>query len=107
MAEDSGRKFVEYEIACQLRMAATKVQKELVYQWSMWKRYSEFAALHQDLKRSLGWQMDGIEFPSAYTFVFNKLSSEFIEQRRYFNRILKEFLLCHDFYCVKMFTETN
>lgn len=89
MAEDSGRKFVEYEIACQLRMAATKVQKELVYQWSMWKRYSEFAALNQDLKRSLGWQMDGIEFPSAYTFVFNKLSSEFIEQRRYFNRIFK------------------
>lgn len=81
-SEEGGKQFVEYEIACQMRIAATKVQKDLIYQWSVWKRYSEFSSLHGELRRSLGWQMDGIEFPSSYTFVFNKMSPEFVEQRR-------------------------
>jgi hypothetical protein len=32
--------------------------------------------------QSLGWQMDGIDLPSAHTFVMNKLAPEFVEQRR-------------------------
>lgn len=35
----------EYEIACQLRMVSMKVQKEKVYRWTVWKRYSEFLRL--------------------------------------------------------------
>lgn len=35
----------EYEVACQFRMVSMKVQKEKVYRWSVWKRYSEFARL--------------------------------------------------------------
>lgn len=82
VSESGNRKYVEFEIGCQLIAVSTKVQKEIVYQWSVWKRYSEFESLHTTIKRSLGWQMDGIELPSAHTFVLNKLSPEFIEQRR-------------------------
>jgi hypothetical protein len=32
--------------------------------------------------QALGWQMDGIDLPSAHTFVMNKLAPEFVEQRR-------------------------
>lgn len=85
LGEEAGKKYVEYEVACQMRIAASKVQKDVIYQWSVWKRYSEFVTLHAELRRSLGWQMDGIELPSPHTFVFNKLSPEFIEQRRYYN----------------------
>eukprot|EP01038_Epipyxis_sp_PR26KG_P016769 gene16769-22948_t len=80
--ETEPRKFVEFEIACQLRVVSMKVQKDTVYQWSVWKRYSYFENLHVLLKESLGWQMDGIEFPSSHTFVINKLSPTFIDQRR-------------------------
>lgn len=82
ISEERGRKHVEYEIACQFRLASAKVATEVVYQWSTWKRYSEFESLHSSLRSSLGWQMEGIELPSPYTFVFNKLTPEFIAQRR-------------------------
>ncbi len=82
MTDMSGKKVAEYEIACQLRLASEKVQKEIVYQWSVWKRYSAFERLHRELKRSLGWRLDGIDFPSPHTFVSNKLTPEFITQRR-------------------------
>lgn len=81
-SDSAGKKYVEYEIACQYRLVGHKVQTEVVYQWSVWKRYSEFENLHAAVKKSLGWQMDGIDFPSAHTFVMNKLSPEFVDQRR-------------------------
>ena len=40
--------FVEYEIACQIRLlAGTLVEKEIVYKWSVWKRFSQFLLLHK------------------------------------------------------------
>ena len=83
ISEAASKKFIEYEISCQYRLVGHKVQTEVVYQWSVWKRYSEFEALHTAVKKSLGWQMDGIELPSARTFVLNKLAPEFVDQRRY------------------------
>ena len=80
--EDDKKKYVEYEIASQLRVAGLRVQKDIVFKWSLWKRFSDFERLHQLLRDSLGWQMNGIEFPSSHTFVLNKLSSEFIDQRK-------------------------
>lgn len=77
------KKFVEFEIACQFRYVNLKVKKEQIYQWSAWKRYSEFDALHQAIKKALGWQMDGIDLPSSHTFVFDKMAPEFVAQRRY------------------------
>ena len=78
----SNSKFVEYEVACQWRVASMRLQKEIVYKWSVWKRFSEYTVLHNLLKKSLGWQMQSIEMPSEHTFVMNKLSPEFIEQRK-------------------------
>ena len=82
ISQSSSNKFAEYEIACQWRVASMKVQKEIIYKWSVWKRFSEFTVLHNLLKKSLGWQMQSIEMPSEHTFVINKLSGEFIEQRK-------------------------
>lgn len=82
MSEQGSKKFTEYEIACQYRLTSMKVQKEIIYQWSVWKRYSEFEQLHQQIKKSLGWQMDSIDLPKPYTFVMNKLAPEFVEKRR-------------------------
>lgn len=81
-SDAAGKKYVEYEIACQYRLVGHKVHTEVVYQWSVWKRYSEFESLHSAVKKSLGWQMDGIDLPSPHTFVMNKLSPEFVDQRR-------------------------
>lgn len=91
--DEYNRKYVEYEIGCQLRLPASRVQKDIVHKWSLWKRYSQFDQLNTQLRASLGWQMDGIEFPSSYTFSFNKMSPDFIEQRkddlsRYWQQIL-------------------
>lgn len=80
--DEYNRKFAEYEIACQLRVPGSRVQKDIVHKWSVWKRYSEFEKLNAALRISLGWQIDGVDFPSPYTFSLNKLSPEFIEQRR-------------------------
>jgi hypothetical protein len=90
----SGKKHTEYEISCQYHLVGTKVQTEVVYKWSVWKRYSEFDELHGKLKRALGWQMDGIDMPSAHTFVMNKLAPEFVEQRRF---AIRCFVLCFVF----------
>lgn len=75
-------KFVEYEIVCQLRLASTQIEKEKVFKWSVWKRFSDFEQLNATLRRELGWQMDNIEFPSSHTFVLNKFAPDFTEQRR-------------------------
>jgi len=80
--QDGSKKFAEYEIACQLRVVSMRVQKEIVYKWSVWKRYSEFETLHNNLRINLGWQLGAIELPSTHLLVLNKLSPEFIEQRR-------------------------
>lgn len=82
VSEDTnGKKYIEYEVGCQLRMASTKIKKENIYQWGVWKRFSEFEQLNTILKKTLGWQMNGIEFPSAHRFSFNKLAPEFVAQR--------------------------
>lgn len=81
VSEDSKKKFAEYEVACSLRVP-TSIQRDRIVRWSIWKRYSDFEALDQALRRELGWQMDSIEFPSSHSLAFNKLSVGFIEQRR-------------------------
>ena len=92
--ELKSRKFVQYEVACQMRVVSMKLQKEIVYKWSVWKRYTEFAALHEAIKTSFGWQLGDVEFPSTHVFVLNKTSPEFIEARKeeinaYWQRILR------------------
>jgi hypothetical protein len=82
ISETRGRKFIEYEISCQMRVVGNKVQSEVVYQWTIWKRYSEFANLNKNLKNTLGWQMDKIEFPSSYWLTLNKFAPEFTEMRK-------------------------
>lgn len=76
-------KFAEYEIFSQMRLASVRVEKEKVFQWSVWKRYSDFEVLESDLRGELGWQMEHIEFPSSHSFSFNKLSTDFMNQRMY------------------------
>jgi len=76
-----------------------KLQKEIVYKWSIWKRYSDFDILHNNLVQSLGWQMNGIDIAPSHTFVFNKLSAEFIDQRKedlniYWQKIIRIDKIC-------------
>lgn len=75
-------KFAEYEITSQLKVASTRVEKEKIFQWTVWKRYSDFESLEVSMRTSLGWQMEHIEFPPAYTFTVNKLSPEFLNRRK-------------------------
>lgn len=75
-------KFGEYEIVCQLKLASVSVDKDKTFKWSVWKRYSDFEQLDNQLRKSLGWHMDTISFPSSHTFVMSKLSPDFLEQRR-------------------------
>ena len=79
--DTEGKKFTEYEIACQLRVPAS-IQKDRVIRWSVWKRFSDFEALDSALRRDLGWQMDVCEMPSSHSLAFNKFSPEFVDQRR-------------------------
>jgi hypothetical protein len=78
---EDAKKYVEYEIASQLRVP-TSIQRDSVVKWSIWKRYSDFETLDGSMRSVLGWQMNGIEFPSAHSLAFNKFSGSFIEQRR-------------------------
>jgi two-component sensor histidine kinase len=55
ISEFKSKKFVEFEISCQYRVATMKVQKENVYQWSVWRRYSLFSSLHKAMKTALGY----------------------------------------------------
>lgn len=91
------KQFAEFEIACQYRIAGSRVQKDIVHKWSVWKRYSELDQFNNLLKKTLGWQMQGIEFAPSYTFSFNKLSSDFLEQRRYLNFLIESHLVCYYF----------
>jgi len=34
------------------------------------------------MNKSLGWQLDGIQLPSAHTFVLDKFSDDFIKRRK-------------------------
>lgn len=82
-SEKDGKKFVEYEVSCLLRAPGTKVQEEESFQWSVWKRYSDFEKLHSQLRSTLGWQMEPVgDLPPARTFVMNKLAPAFVDQRR-------------------------
>ena len=94
---ESGKKYVEYESACSLRVPAS-IHRDMIVKWSTWKRYSDFEALDSAMKRSLGWQMDGIEFPSSHSLAFNKFSSGFIEQRRSSYVVENEYKLDSCFY---------
>jgi hypothetical protein len=69
--DESNRRYVEYEIASQFRISELRSQNDVVHKWSVWKRYSELDKLHQCLTKTLGWQMESLEFPSAYTFSLN------------------------------------
>ena len=80
--QGTSKRHVEYEIACQMRASGRRVEKEIVYKWSVWKRYSEFEQLQKGIKQSLGWLMQKIDLPPSHTFVFDKFSTEFIEKRR-------------------------
>jgi len=76
-------KFAEYEVACQWRIVGNdRIAKDRLFQWSVWKRFTEFDTLHKKVVKSLGWQMDGVQFPPSYTMTMNKYSLEFIERRR-------------------------
>lgn len=82
ISEIKSKKFIEYEISCQMRLVGAKLQKEVIYQWSVWRRYSQFFKLDEQLRRSLGWQMNGIDFPPSYWLKWNKFAPEFTEMRR-------------------------
>lgn len=75
-------KFAEYEIVCQLRLASQSVGKEKTFKWSVWKRFSDFEQLNTQLRKTLGWNMDTVPFPSSHTFTMSKLAPDFMEQRR-------------------------
>lgn len=75
-------KFVEYEVVCQLRLSSGQIEKDKIFKWCVWKRYSDFEQLHAGLRRSLGWHMESIEFPSPHNFVMNKFAPDFTEARR-------------------------
>lgn len=77
----SSSKYAEYEITCQWKVVAG-LEKEKTMQWSVWKRFSEFESLHGQLKKSLGWQIDHVEFPPSHSLTMNKYTPEFIERRR-------------------------
>eukprot|EP01041_Mallomonas_annulata_P003063 gene3063-6005_t len=76
------KKYVEYEIACQMRILGSKLDTNTVIKWTIWKRFSQFEKLHQAIVKEFGWRLGSLELPSSHTFVFNKFSVEFIEQRR-------------------------
>ena len=80
--DDTASSFAEYEIVCALRLDATKVEHETVRKWALWRRFSDFEKLEAQLRKSLGWQLDGAVFPPKRSFTFDKLAPDFLEQRR-------------------------
>ncbi|KAJ8600521.1 hypothetical protein CTAYLR_009209 [Chrysophaeum taylorii] len=74
--------FAEYEVVCALRLDATKVEHESARKWTVWRRYSEFEKLASQVKRSLGWHLEGAHFPPKHALALDKLSTEFLETRR-------------------------
>ncbi len=81
VVEVGSTKYAEYEVACQWKMVVG-IDKERNLQWSVWKRFSEFESLNASLKKTLGWQTDGIAFPPGYSMTLNKYTPEFIEKRK-------------------------
>jgi hypothetical protein len=79
---DGSDRVVEYEIANQFRLASMRLHKNSVCKWTVWKRYSEFADLHQTLVTSLGWQMDSVELPPSYHTTWDKFSETFVQRRK-------------------------
>lgn len=74
--------FAEYEVVCSLRLDADRVEHVEVRRWEVWRRYSEFEKLEAQLKKSLGWHLEGLAFPPKHTFVLDKLDHVFLENRR-------------------------
>jgi len=67
-------KTVEYEVASQLRLASGRLNKNAVYKWSVWKRYSDFATLHKELSTTLGWQMEKSRLPPSHSLTWDKVT---------------------------------
>ena len=62
--ESKSTLFTEYEIVCQMRLLAdTLEEKEIVYKWSVWKRYSEFVILHKVSHRHWTTPISQCEMP--------------------------------------------
>jgi len=83
--ETQGKKFVEYEIACQLRMSNSKrLDSSHLLKWTVWRRYSRFESLHKAIVGEYGWKTKCLEecYPPAHVLVWDKFSSPFLEQRR-------------------------
>lgn len=77
-----GSAYGEYEIVCSLRVDASKVEHLTVRKWEVWRRYSDFEKLERQVKKSLGWHLEGLVFPPMRLFVIDKLAPGFLEQRR-------------------------
>lgn len=50
----SRTRYAEYEIMCQMRTVGMGIEKEKVFKWSVWKRFSEIKTLFYAMKASLG-----------------------------------------------------
>lgn len=81
-APGGGFAYAEYEIVCSLSLDSNKVEHVTVRKWQVWRRYSEFERLEDQVRKSLGWHIEGLVFPPKHPFVLDNLAPEFLEQRR-------------------------
>ncbi|GAB9469185.1 hypothetical protein Gpo141_00006471 [Globisporangium polare] len=80
-------KHAEYLITCSCQLFSKMAARRLAKQWDVWHRFSDFDALNEALKLSLGPQMAGIDFVKsrrdALRSLFGSaLEHEFLEERR-------------------------
>lgn len=71
-AEGSRSRFAEFEILCQMRSVGLGIEKEKVYKWSVWRRYSEIKTLFYKMKNTLG--MSAILFRAYYRMSLRVMS---------------------------------
>ena len=74
----TSKTFGEFELVVTLRLRGKLGHS--VREWSVWKRYSDFALVDAELRKQLGWLMKSIKFPPKKTF--GNLQPEFMEKRR-------------------------
>ena len=85
--------YVQYEIRCELLVRNYQGNDEAI-NFSIWKRYSEFKALHELLQKGYEWQLEGvnqgrgISFPSnvfirSVMWLYGSTSERFLERRRH------------------------
>lgn len=94
---NGGSSFVEYEISCRMVVRFGNSSYQISgnveeKSWTVWKRFSDFAALDDKIRKSFGWQMNalnngwGVTFPSSRVFssiLWGNLDKSFVEQRRF------------------------